>query len=273
MKQKNTKKERIFFIVDLSREIGSSMEYVTAFANAMYADILLYPAITVPFRQGIYELKLLKKKYTLSYGEIEVCNQETGFFSSVNDLAIGQEASYVVMQIPPEESVWNRRRFGTQTWTIVNATNIPVLLLPQEVEYSEMKELVIAADEHNKLRKMKWVKLFAHRFGVKIKIFVQSSTDTMATIKIAAARNHIGDFLVREDIFHEFEVCKYDREFDKNLIEFARKYSQLLILEVDDASIESTLKKNLEKYLYQKHQQFAVLLVRSKSSGRIFWKL
>jgi len=77
--------------------------------------------------------------------------------------------------------------------------------------------------------------------------------------------------LTHEGIQYEIIYARDLNNFEKNLLQYAAKNSQLLIIEVDEGSIHPEIKKNIQRLLFSNNQQFAVMLVKTREMGILRW--
>ncbi len=83
--------------------------------------------------------------------------------------------------------------------------------------------------------------------------------------------SHILSFLSRQDVSFEITIARNQSNYPQHLLRFAAKRSRLLLIEIDEKSLSSDLKKNLQKIIFSEHGHFAVMLVKTKDIGIMRW--
>jgi len=197
--------------------------------------------------------------------------QETSWAQSINDIAKKENAAFILMGTGQEKTSFLKKLFGKTMWSIASHSNIPVILIPPKVKFSDFEEITIAVDEENKIQKIKWVKKMHQKFGTKVHVFVKSTGQREKDSISSTVLYNITKHLTHEGIEYEIVYARETINFEKNLLKYAAKNSQLLIIEVDEGIIDSNVKESIEKLLFTNNQQFAVMLVKTKEMGILRW--
>ncbi|MEI8252882.1 MAG: hypothetical protein WCG25_03950 [bacterium] len=203
--------------------------------------------------------------------KISFNREETSWFQSINDIVVKENAAFILMGINPEKRSFFQKVFGKTMWSIATTSNIPVILIPPIAKFSYFEEITIAADDENKIQKLKWVKKIHQKFATKVHVFVKNTGQIEIDSRSSTVLNNMAKILSHEGIKYEIVYARDITDFENNLLRYAAQNSQLLIIEVDEGMIEHSIKKNIQKLLFSNKQQFAVMLVKTKIMGDLRW--
>ncbi len=277
-------KKKVFTIIEVNhtkQQKQNTIDYSVNLAKATARDLVFYFLGKIERAEYRNFIKTVhESKKSIYQNQVNHCmydikisynREETTWSQSINDIAVKENAAFILMGVDDEKKTFLQKIFGKTMWGIATNSDNPVILIPPTAKFCNFEEMTIAVDEENKLWKMSWVKQIHHKFKTKVNIFVKSTGESQTDNISSTVLNNITDMLHREGIEFHIEFARENVNFDKHLLRYAAKNSHLLIIEVNEGYIDATIKKNIQKLLYHTNQQFAVMLVKTKVIGQIRW--
>lgn len=215
---------------------------------------------------SIYAGKSYKYDIKISYNREDIF-----WFNSINDIARKENAAFILMGISEEKKSLVKKVFGKTMWSIASNSDIPVILIPPVAKFSYFSEITIAADDEHKIQKIRWIKKIHGKFGTKIHIFVKNTEEIEKYNRSMTTMYQIKEKLQHEGIPYEVVHARNLNNFEKHLLRYAARNSQLLIIEVDNRYISDAIKERIQKLLFIDNQQFAVMLIKTEIIGILRW--
>ncbi|MEI6673372.1 MAG: universal stress protein [bacterium] len=286
LKERKKERKKVFTIIDMENRTQeqkqNTIDYAINLSKVTARDLVFYFLGKVNKKSHKEFIKMVETSKEINrsiYAEksymydikITYNKEETSWVQSINDIAKKENAAFILMGTGEEKRSFFKKLFGKTMWSIASHTSIPVILIPPKVKFSNFEEITIAVDEENKIQKIKWVKQIYQKFGTKVHVFVKTTGEREKDSISTTVLYNITRNLSHEGISYEIIYAREQKNFEKNLLRYAAKNSQLLIIEVDEGAIHPDVKKNVEKLLFSNNQRFAVMLVKTKNMGIIRW--
>lgn len=245
MTEKN--KKSIFAVVDLAKpeqDQKKLINYVVELSQQLDLPIVFYPQtdktnLTFDLARTLIlsMVPLSTQNAIVSKRKISMLN----FFTSLCDVAKKEQAKFIVYGIQKNESaLWSK------TISTTEKSTLPVLLIPDSMEFSPIKNIVIAADSSFKLQKTNQAIFFAKSCGAKILIFKENNPNDG---KIEIVTKQISTYLYANDVQFEVITAENEINYAKHMFKYASKHAQMLIIEVNPGKLDTTTKKNIQKIM------------------------
>lgn len=256
MKEQN--KKTVFTV--LTKTNHYLINYSAFLAKSMDLDLVFY----VDNSEIYNEIWELSQKITKSLEvEIKLSRKKANIYSwfgSVCDIASKENAEIVVMTVCKEKVGF----LGESLWDKTQKLNIPILLLPEQIMFNEIENIVISADSSMKIQKTGIVIKLAKIFNSKIHIFKENvETPSIQKIINIISRNISKIFKENGIVFVETKA-RNTKNFAKHLCKYSSKNGDLLIVEVDTGRINRDTKRQIETLL--KHNK-PVLLKKTNNTA------
>lgn len=286
IKETKNKRKKVFTIIDVEyrtmEQNKNTVDYALNLAKITARDLVFYFLGKIDknaYKDFIKMVDTSKKEMVTTHNgksymydvNVSYNRQETSWSQSINDIAKAENAAFILMGTGEKNKSFFKKLFGKTMWSIASHSNIPVILIPPQVRFSYFEEMTIAVDSENKVQKMNWVKQIHQKFGTKVHVFVKSTGQIEKDSISSTVLLNIITNLTHEEIKYEIIYARDFTNFEKHLLQYAAKNSQLLIIEVDEGFIHPEIKKNIQRLLFNNNQQFAVMLVKTKEIGILRW--
>ncbi len=286
LKETKNKRKKVFTIIDVeyrtNEQKQNTIDYALNLAKITARDLVFYFLGKIDkneYKDFIKMVDTSKKDMVSTHNgksymydvNVSYNRQETSWSQSINDIAKAENAAFILMGTGEKNKSFFKKLFGKTMWSIASHSNIPVILIPPQVKFSYFEEMTIAVDSENKVQKMKWVKQIHQKFGTKVHVFVKSTGQAEKDSIASTVLYNITKNLTHEGIQYEIIYARDLTNFEKNLLQYAAKNSQILIIEIDEGSIHPDIKKHIQRLLFNNNQQFAVMLVKTKEMGILRW--
>ena len=203
-----------------------------------------------------------------------VSKQSTGYFTSINDIAISCNAELIIMAVRDIKISGIRKMFGKTIWGVATNTRIPVMMVSPNTPTSEdiiggkkfegFQTITLAVDPGQKVQKAHYLIGLVSDTTV-VNLFIEKTHNIAVSKDIDVNLIQLSTFLSKNDIKYKPVEATYEGRYTHQLLRFAMaSNSDLVAIEVDEGRLDNDLKQNLQKVLFGKNQRFAVILIRTK---------
>lgn len=269
-----TEKKCVFAVINLVNTEGqmkNTIMYAANLAKKLNLVLILHPKheeSNYPFAAGGDLLAAMARNMKVA---CKISQYAPSFFTSINAVANKQNAAFMVIGVSGKLTKKEHKKEFSQTmWEVANRTNVPNFLVSKETVFDPFSEITIAVDSSRNIQKVNFLELLTNKETI-VNLFIENTDNVLKQKKIDMTLLQIERYLSRHDISYKKEVARESKDYTQHLLKFAAKKSKLLLIEVE-SSLDTDLKENLEKVLFGKHQQFAVLLIRTKDVTLSSWR-
>ncbi|MEI8092012.1 MAG: hypothetical protein WCG98_07620 [bacterium] len=265
-KKESTPKKVVFVVINLANEPEqrkNTAKYAAELAKQLGLGLVVHPkyeGTEYPF------LAAYKKVYRMMrtlHVRCRMSKEQTSFFTSINTIARKQNAASIVIGVSESlKKAREQKEFSRDMWNVANDASIPIFLVGKEVAFDPFSEITIAVDSSRRIQKVNFLKWLVTEVTM-VNVFIEKANDLKKKQEIETTLRQILSYLSVQKISYKTEIAREETDYAEHLMRFAASRSKLLIIEVE-GTIDSDLKKNLQKVLFSKNQRFAVMLIRSK---------
>lgn len=267
-------KKPVFAIVTLANseeQMRNTIRYSADLAKHLGLDLVLHPrheGTDYSFNDGGVLLTAMARNMSIP---CTISRQAPNFFLSINRVAQKHNAAFMVVGVSGKiTNKAHKKEFSSTMWEAANNTQIPIFLVPKDTSFDPFSEITIAVDASRNIQKVNFLNGLATKDTV-VNLFVEKTRDPFKQKNIDTTLEQIILYLSRHDINYKIVIAREEEHYTKHLLRFAAKRSELLLIEVQ-SSIDSDLKENLQTVLFSKHQDFAVMLMRTKDVTLSNWR-
>ena len=237
----------VFAVINLANPKQEKVaRYAAELAKSLGLGLVLYPnnyKAGIPFTEGF--CSCIEIANTITDVPVKVSKKETNIvsiFTSLHDIAEKENAALMTMGVEKEFT----KDWGKAIWSVTQKVHIPTLLLPYGSIFKPFDTITIAVDSERKLKKMYTVMTLAKAFNSRIKIFIERPGGMTQNHLVQASLRQIKEYLDKYKIPYDLIEARETKNFPEHIRKYAKKYSDLLILEVDTGSINKVVKQNIE---------------------------
>lgn len=189
----------IIVATDFSENANNALQYAGALAAYANASVVLFNAFQIPVHAsnarisaaGVNELLNLSKvqleKLALEASQkfgikVDVKIKLEDLSEGLDALVTGVKADLVVMGMHAND--WSDRLFGNTTTAIIRSANYPLLVVPPDAVFTEVKKILYAFDSSRLTSPatLSFLSAFASRFKAEVQVFhVVKPKRSMAT--------------------------------------------------------------------------------------------
>ena len=236
--------------------------YAAELAEKMNLDLVLYVERSEDLDDMWEMYHALNKKFEI---KIKISDKKANIFSwlrSISEIALSEYADFVVMNLDQDRVGF----FGESVWHKAQKILVPILLVPQNTEFNDFKNIVISADSSMKIQKTGVIIRLAKCFDSNIHIFKEYVENSEEQKIIDIVARNISKILQENQIRFSKTKTRNKKDFAKHLCKYSAKNGDLLVVEVDPGKINQDTKLQIETLL--KHNK-PVLLKKTKQIGFI----
>ncbi|MCX6822424.1 MAG: hypothetical protein NTX91_00305 [candidate division SR1 bacterium] len=263
---KDQTKQTVFAIVNLVNtedQMRNTITYAADLAKHKKCDLILHPKheeSPYSFPQATEVISKLAD--TMGFAHT-LSQQAPSFFTSIHRIAEKQQAVSIVIGVSEKiTKKVSKQEFSDTMWDVANRSHIPIYLVPKKAKFDPASEITIAVDANRTIQKAAFLNGFTTKDTI-VHLFIESTTDPIRQKRINWTNEKIAAYLSRHDISFVPTIAREEHNYSQHLMKFAAKKSKLLIIEVA-STLDSDLKEHLQRVLFGKHQEFAVLLLRTE---------
>lgn len=267
-------KKTVFAVVTLTNseeQMKNTIRYSADLANQLHLDLVLHPRheeTNYSFNDAGVWLAAMARNMDVV---CSISRQAPHFFLSINRVAQKHNAAFMIVGVSGKiTKKAHKKEFSSTMWETANNTQIPIFLVPKDTIFDPFSEITIAVDSSRNIQKVNFLNGLVTKDTV-VNLFVERTSDPFKQKNIDTTLEQIILYLSRHDILYKEVVARKEEHYTKHLLRFAAKRSELLLIEVE-SSIDSDLKENLQTVLFSKHQDFAVMLMRTKDVTLSSWR-
>lgn len=273
-----TEKKSIVGVIDLSSSIKSQKCVASSaarIANATGLTLKLYPKNKGRSPIDTLWVDEVEKSIRSKYAGLQISICEPKFFQlfpSINSIAEKQHAAMIVIGDTPE--------FHKDMWRITKDSKLPVLLLPDEYELTELDTISIAIDMDRNVQKINAVIMLAQAFGASVNIFMDRPKTSNEELILNNVFLYFGKRLQKAGISFHMETVRKQTKFIIRFCKYTAKHADVAVMEIPEGSIQTEIEKNIEILMSLPNppakgspRRRAVLIVKTKiDASRINWR-
>ncbi len=273
----SNKEKSIIGVIDLSSPAKNQMSVALSaarIANATGLLLKLYPknkGQSTMDTLWIEEIeRFIHSKYPLL--PIDICTPKFyQFFPSINSISKKQHAAMIVIGDTPE--------FHKNMWRITKDSNIPVLLLPDEYEFTKLNTISIAIDMDRNVQKIKAVIILAKAFNASVNMFMDQPKAANDQLVLNNVFLYLGKQLQKAGIFFRTEIVRKQTKFITRFCKYTAKHADVAVMEIPEGSIQNEVEQNIETLMSLPNsttknspKRRPVLLIKTKiDASRMNW--
>lgn len=170
-------------------------------------------------------IQILRKKYTV---RIKGIIKEGMTTPSILNVAKNENAGLIVIGMKGKGK--SKSVFGSNTTSVMRKSSIPVLVIPQKVEFKSIEVITLASDFDNETELSNYSLL--RKFALKNNAFIQVLNVRKKRSKLSADEEagKIKTALAFENLRHRFYTIK-DNEIDEGIEDFLKDHpSEILVM-------------------------------------------
>lgn len=251
----------ILFPTDFSKTANNAFLYALNLANTFNSDIKLITLNTrlndsdnlseKDFNEKVNQLKIIAEEANLGHVKINSHLELGDLLLTILNITEKEDIRYIVMGTSGEGNL-NKKVFGSTTLSVINNANVPVLAVPNKVQYKKERKFAFATlfDKKEDCALTEMIAITKAHHGHLNVVHIEkgdSSPDTIInreewlsnhpTINLEIVRsNFVEDALINYCQVNKIDVLGVVRR-DLNFFEriFSKKYSEKLLTDADFA--------------------------------------
>ena len=170
--------------------------------------------------------------------------------------------------------------FHKDMWRITKDSILPVLLLPDEYEFTKLSTISIAIDMDRNVQKIKAVIMLAKAFNASVNIFMDRPKTANEQLVLNNAFLFFGKRLQKAGIAFQTEMVRKQTKFITRFCKYTAKHADVAVMEIPEGSIQDEVEQNIETLMSlpkstskNSPKRRPVLLVKTKiDASRINWR-
>ncbi len=276
--EQKKEKKSIIGVIDLSSPAESQMSVATSaarIANATGLTLKLYPKNKGRNTIDTLWVEEIERSIRNRYATLQVSICEPGFFQffpSINSIAKKQHAAMIVIGDTPE--------FHKDMWRITKDSILPVLLLPDEYEFTKLSTISIAIDMDRNVQKIKAVIMLAKAFNASVNIFMDRPKTANEQLVLNNVFLFFGKRLQKAGIAFQTEMVRKQTKFITRFCKYTAKHADVAVMEIPEGSIQDEVEQNIETLMSlpkstakNSPKRRPVLIIKTKiDASRINWR-
>ncbi|MFA6256401.1 MAG: hypothetical protein WC606_04420 [Candidatus Absconditabacterales bacterium] len=274
----------VFAVINLANtgeQQKNCARYAAQMAKSLGMDLVLYPQIDeiqISFEEGVRrvadiaykingvcEVRVSERRIKTFFKPALTILQLFTSFASLHSIAKKENAGFIIMGTKEDIGIKinQKNSFTDVVWDTTEKSDILIMILPHDIEFSPFKQITIAMDRERKLSKMNIATMFAKTFGSTIHIFLENPDEKSIEVTNEIMLNHIKKKLCLEKIPFKVTLARSKKDFAKNLCLITAKRSNLLLIEVEPGTIKSAVKDSIQE-VFDTKGNFPVLFFKTQ---------